>query len=143
MFAEFFHNQILALLDTFGTNVIVAAFFTPEVLFADVDRVAAYVATRRAVGVVNRFEDVALVARWWTFSFNVAIAAVVVVAVFVSLSAAVVAVLAHNVCTANITANCIPAVVRISLPWLGPALDNVSLAAGLSFAHGLFTGKAF
>ena len=95
-FRKFFNNLILALRNTIGTHVIITAFFTPEVLFADVDRVAANFTFSFAVGFVNRFEDVALITRWWTFSFHVAIVAVVVVAVFVGLSAAVVTVRALN-----------------------------------------------
>ena len=74
----------------------------------------------------------------WKFSVLVAIATVVVIAVFVGLSAAVVAVLTLYVFVARFTANCIPAVVRISFSWLGLVLENVSFAAGNTFNHGLF-----
>lgn len=127
-----FHNQVLALLDAIWTHVIVAAVFAPVVLVACIDHFAAAVATRGAASIFHGFEHVALITRWRTFGGYVAIVAVVVVAVFVGLSAAVVAVLAQSVCTANITAYCIHAVVRLTLPWLGPALNNVSFAAGLA-----------
>ena len=77
-----------------------------------------------------------------TFGFHGATTTVVVVAVFVGLSAAVVAVRALNVCTANITAYCIRAVVRLTLPWFGPGLNNVSTATGLAYHDNFFTGKA-
>ena len=78
------------------------------------------------------------VTRWHTFSFHVALFAVVIIAVLVSLFAAEVAVFAHNFIAAPIAIHFILAIVRGSFPGFSSSLQNISFGAGLSLNDNFF-----
>lgn len=145
MFANFFkNNELVAPFINAGfADVVIAAICASEVHVVHVDVLSADVTARVAISVIHIFEWMTVSACGWAFRLDVAVRAVVAVAIFISLVATVVAIFAVHAIVANVASHRIGAIVGLTLPGLGPALQQVTLLTGFAFDNGLFAFVTF
>lgn len=141
MFANFFKNDELVapFIHAVFADVVIAAICASEVHVVDVDGLSADVTTRAAIGVIHIFKRMTISACRCAFRFDVAVRAVVAVAIYISLVATVVAIFAAHVVVAEVASHCVDAIVGRTLSGLRPALQQVTILTGFAFENGLFS----